>query len=110
LFHNKVLLYSLSHVYIGKNIVVTMLVTATCNGDTIVLALGRATEIEMILSVSLNPRWPRKVQSGVAVTSDFANKHPKVFSTCLLNKSHLNLLWLLSQVLIKVVSSQLLKI
>jgi hypothetical protein len=51
--------------------------TTTRDGDTLLLALatlGRATEIEMILSMSQRPRWPRQVQSCVAVTDGFANK------------------------------------
>ncbi len=43
---------------------------------TIVLALAildDVTQIEMILSVSRRPRWPRQVPSYVAVTDGFAN-------------------------------------
>jgi hypothetical protein len=48
--------------------------TATHDGNTLVLALatlGRATEIEMFLSMSM---WPRQEQSCVAVADGFANK------------------------------------
>jgi hypothetical protein len=31
--------------------------------------------IETILTVSHHPRWPRQVQSGVAVDDGFANEH-----------------------------------
>jgi len=54
-----------SRVYTGKGSV-TMLVTMTCDRDTLVLALATldgATEMEMILSVSHYPRWPRLVNS-----------------------------------------------
>jgi hypothetical protein len=37
--------------------------------------LGSVTLIEMNLSVSRCPRWPRQVQSSVTVTGGFAIKH-----------------------------------
>jgi hypothetical protein len=53
------------HIYIGEGNATT-LKTMTHNGDTLVLALatlGGATEVDMILSESHRPRWPRQEQS-----------------------------------------------
>jgi hypothetical protein len=55
----------------------TMPATMTCDINTLVLALatlGNAPEIEMILSMWNRPRWPREVQSCVAVADSLANK------------------------------------
>ncbi len=49
--------------------------TMTRDGDTLALAtLGRATEIEMTLSLLHCPRWPRQAQSCVTVADGFAYK------------------------------------
>ncbi len=39
--------------------------------------LGGTTKIEMILSVSRHPRWPRQVRTWHKIANDFANKFCK---------------------------------
>ncbi len=49
-----------------------MPVTTTRNGDILVLVLGtlgRATEVEMILSLLQRPRWPRQVEKWLSLVA-----------------------------------------
>jgi hypothetical protein len=73
----KIRRVSKSRVYIGEGSS-RMLVTMTHDSDTLILALatlGRASEIEMILSVSHRPRWPRQVKCLSLSPISFCKKH-----------------------------------
>jgi hypothetical protein len=72
----QVLWFFFCSIYIGEGST-TMPATMTSDSDTLALALAtlrRATEIEMMLSMSHHPKWPRQVQAFVTVTTGFPNK------------------------------------